>query len=583
LTARRALFLGSLCVLVGLGLIAELRSYAGADSGFLLDEAGRVLRGARLYVDLVDMNPPLIVLLNMAAVLFARVLGVSDILGYRLLFGGLLLALFGLTAWLIRRVLPSELGLRHGMLLLIAFALFDLAGRDFGEREHLILALLVPYLLLATARTLRREIPTSAAIPIGILAGAGFALKPHFVLVWVLTEAYLRLSGAVPWRRLLPETVTVVAFLALHTIAVLVWAPGYLELVGLFAGPYTRFLYDPFWHVLVTGPGALLAVFALLAFAALRAQVRHPEVLTLIALGTLGCLIAGAAQQKGLSYHLYPGFALGAVLLGLVAWDVRTTPGNRVRALYRVLATGSFAALAVVTCVRTAAAAAAPGDESQREHFERLVRLVRARAAGESIYVMSYHIGSAYPLINYSGTRSASRFPQLWMLPAAYMDQLRGDRPLQFHEPEEMSPSERYMNRAVLEDLRDQRPALLVILKNARDLPRNGFRRLDYVAYFSRNPEIARILAGYQLVGDVGDHVVYERIPDGASRTAPPPGVTPGTQDVLPIRRGEGQPLRVGDPESLLAVLVFAAAATISALAGRGRAKRPAETSVQGM
>jgi hypothetical protein len=146
-----------------------------------------------------------------------------------------------------------------------------------------------------------------------------------------------------------------------------------------------------------------------------------------------------------------------------------------------------------------------------------------------------------------------------------------------------MSPSERYMNRAVLEDLRDQRPALLVILKNARDLPRNGFRRLDYVAYFSRNPEIARILAGYQLVGDVGDHVVYERIPDGASRTAPPPGVTPGTQDVLPIRRGEGQPLRVGDPESLLAVLVFAAAATISALAGRGRAKRPAETSVQGM
>jgi hypothetical protein len=196
---------------------------------------------------------------------------------------------------------------------------------------------------------------------------------------------------------------------------------------------------------------------------------------------------------------------------------------------------------------------------------------------------MSYHIASAYPLINYSGTRSASRFPQLWMLPAAYMDQLRGSRPLRFHEPGGMGSSERYMNRAVFEDLRDQRPKLLVILKHARDLPRNGFRRLDYVAYFSRDPGIARLLADYQLVGDVGDHLVYERIPDGAARTAPPPGITPGTRDVLPVARGEGQPLRLGDAQSLLALLAFATGASLAALAGRTRVERVAETPVQGM
>jgi hypothetical protein len=139
------------------------------------------------------------------------------------------------------------------------------------------------------------------------------------------------------------------------------------------------------------------------------------------------------------------------------------------------------------------------------------------------------------------------------------------------------------MNRAVLEDLRDQRPKLLVILKHARDLPRNGFRRLDYVAYFSRDPGIARLLADYQLVGDVGDHLVYERIPDGAARTAPPPGITPGTRDVLPVARGEGQPLRLGDAQSLLALLAFATGASLAALAGRTRVERVAETPVQGM
>ena len=34
--------------------------------------------------------------------------------------------------------------LRRALILLLAFALFPLAGQDFGEREHLVLALVVP-------------------------------------------------------------------------------------------------------------------------------------------------------------------------------------------------------------------------------------------------------------------------------------------------------------------------------------------------------------------------------------------------------------------------------------------------------
>src|SRR5207248_711278 len=85
---------------------------------------------------------------------------------------------------------------------------------------------------------------------------------------------------------------------------------------------------------------------------------------------------------------------------------------------------------------------------------------------GRRGYVMSYLIGSAYPLINYSGVRSASRFAQLWVLPAAYIEQLQGASPLRYRAPAEMGPSERFLNQAVFEDLRDQRPRLLVILRN---------------------------------------------------------------------------------------------------------------------
>ena len=84
LLERRGVFLAAIGLLIALGLAAELRSYPGADAGFLLDEAARVLGGARLYADLVEMNPPLIVGINMAAVLCARAFGLSEIVAYRL-------------------------------------------------------------------------------------------------------------------------------------------------------------------------------------------------------------------------------------------------------------------------------------------------------------------------------------------------------------------------------------------------------------------------------------------------------------------------------------------------------------------
>jgi hypothetical protein len=570
-SASRTAFVAALGLLICLGLASVYRSYAGPDTGFLLDEAARVLAGARLYVDLVDMNPPLIVVLNMAAVLFARQFGLPEILTYRLGCTAALLAVLLLAAWMLRRLLPEELALRRVIVLLLAFALFNLVGQDFGEREHLILALLVPYLLLAAARATGRELPTTEALLIGLLAGSAFALKPHFALLWLAVEGYLRLSRRAAWGRVWPETATIAAFLALYAAAIILWAPGYLQLARLLAGPYTRFLYVPFWQLLLRGPGALITVFALLTAAALRRHTRHPELLDVFALGALVCLVAGAAQQKGFSYHFYPSLALAIVVLGVVAWGSRESLRNWVTSVYRVIAISLLATAVVVVCVRNAVSAVRPTRDAEQVHMERLLPVVRARAGGEGVYVMSYNISSAYPLINYAGAHSASRFAQLWILAAAYMEQLEGSRPLRYRAPGEMSPSERYLNQAVLEDLRDQRPKLLVILQHARDLPMNGFRRLDYIAYFGRDPRIANLLERYQRVADLGDFAVYERIPDGAVRSASPPSVQPGTRDIVPAGQAGGVHVRGNDPGVILVLLAFVTSAICASVFEKSR------------
>ena len=236
-----------------------------------------------------------------------------------------------------------------------------------------------------------------------------------------------------------------------------------------------------------------------------------------------------------------------------------------------MVAVSVLSTVVVVVSVRNASAAIRPERDPEQELMERVLPAVASRGVGERVFVMSYNISSAYPLINYAGSRSASRFPQLWILGSAYIDQLRSDRPLRYHEPAEMGPSERYLNQAVFEDLRDQRPRLLVVLQHARDLPANGFRRLDYVAYFSRDARIAGILDRYQQVADVGDFVVYELVPEGAVRTGPPPSVRPGTLDILQPRQAGTVPVRSGHAGFLLALCAFLVSAVVAAIAERPR------------
>jgi len=555
--------LAAVGALIGVSLAAELTSYARPDIGFLLDAAARVLDGAKLYVDVVEINPPLIVALNLPAVLVARVLDVSPILVYRLGFAAILLASLALAGRYLRWVAPRDVGLRHVGLVLFAFTLFPLSAQDFGQREHLLLAVIVPYVLLNAVRASGRTIPLAEALVIGLATAVGFALKPHFLPLWIGVEAYIRRLAGRSRRQLFPETVAIGLGLVIYGVAVLTVTPDYLRLVALAAGAYNHFLYDPFFHLLVTGRGAVLVWLALLAFGALRREARNVVLWDLLAIAVLTCFLGGAAQQKGLRYHFYPSFGLAVVLLGLVTVDSRSPLRNGVQRIYRVVASAATLTTIVVVALQNVAQVTRLGADEETKRFEQLVALVRARSDGGLLFVMSYHIGSAYPLVNYSGVRSASRFPQLWMLAAAYLDDLKAARPLRYHRPNEMSPAERYLNQAVLADFEAHDPTLLLVLRHGRDLPVNGYRRLDYVRYFSRDLHMADMLARYQRVADIGDYTLYERLAAGQVRTGSPPAIAPGTQDVIRTDR-ESMQLKLQDPTLLVAVLVFAAALVLA-------------------
>ncbi|NNG14963.1 MAG: hypothetical protein HKM89_00695, partial [Gemmatimonadales bacterium] len=170
---RRGVFAWVLAGIVVIGLAAEFVSPPGADNAYLLHAAGRVLDGARLYVDIIEINPPLIVAFNFPPVLIARITGLPDLLVFRIGVGLLLGVSILLSQASLRPIFRGEHRGRRALTLLLAFVLFILPAETFGEREHLMLALVLPYLFLVVARRMGRPAPMPYAHVIGVLAGFG--------------------------------------------------------------------------------------------------------------------------------------------------------------------------------------------------------------------------------------------------------------------------------------------------------------------------------------------------------------------------------------------------------------------------
>jgi hypothetical protein len=533
LLSRRPLYLILLGLLGISAAVAEFQSVLRPDVAFLLYAAERVLGGARLYVDVVEINPPLIIGLNVPAVVLGRTFNVPAALVYRSCVLLLVASSLGISAALLKRLLADSPALRRGALLLAALVLLPMAEVDFGEREHLMLALFLPYAWLVALRARGQTVPAILAGLLGLLVGIGVALKPHFLLAWLGLEIYRRGTVARRLAAPTPESTAVMAVLLAYAVFVLLATPEYLILAAELGPAYSRFLHQPMAELLVTAPGASITLLALLTYLALRQRAAHRELWDVLMVGSLAFFLAGTLQQKGLRYHFYPSFALATMFLGFAVRDARAPLTRTSERLYRVVASAAVLTIAVVALGIALSHAGKRGWGGRPDvPLGRMVEVVRRHAAGSSIFVFSYHIGSTFPLVNYAGVEAASRFPQLWILTAEYVDRMRADEPLRYRTTAEMSPAERYLNEAVLADLERSRPHLLLVLRNARDDPANGLRRLDYLAYFGRDPRFADLFARYQFLDRVGEYVVYRRLGEEEARDAAMPAATPGTLDV---------------------------------------------------
>jgi hypothetical protein len=446
----------------------------------------RILEGQRLYVDILETNPPMAGSVYMFGVVLARAIHARP----EVVTNGLIFLMIAASLALTWRVLRfSSLGERAGgpAAIWAAVVLTILPMYDFGQREHLALIMLLPALAVYVLRANREAVAPWAILIAGLCAATTMNFKPYFVFAvgfCILTAAV----QARDWRVLFaPENWIAAAFVVIHAVCIVAFYPEYFTLIYPLVRDVYLLLKAPLLAILLASATTfwLLAIMVALALQSRRRKVDSAALVMMA--GSLGFAISFFAQGKGWGYHAYPMVALGLLAAGWAIADSgdAQTVSRRLR----------IGAMAVVALIFANACLWFNASVDMRRVQEE-VTLLEPRP---KVLVLSAAAVIGHPMVREVGGTWVSRQQAFWMreivrraLKDGSIDQATADRLAGYVAQE---------RAGLIEDFRKQTPDEVVI----------DDQNSDWGKWAATDPELSLLLKAYVPVKNIDGIEILRR------------------------------------------------------------------------
>lgn len=292
------------------------------DVAIYLEIGDFLLDGKVPYVDYIEVNLPLIHYINVIPVIISRILLTNPIKVFLPLIFILTILCIASIHHSLRTLPPRENVATWAITFGIAiFSLIAFTLNDFGQREHIFVLLFFPYFFIRWNRCEGVDVKARAAILIGISAGIGVLLKPHFVIILAATELYWFLTKRDLKIMLSPELISLVFIGGLYLLHFIVIPTSMRtalfgeHLPSILSG-YSAYGYHRITSLLGCISPIILIIVAFLF--AQRSDKAFQAVTNPLLIFTVSAVVVYIIQRKGWIYHAYPALIGGIFLLSLL-------------------------------------------------------------------------------------------------------------------------------------------------------------------------------------------------------------------------------------------------------------------------
>lgn len=494
-------------------------NHIGIDVSMYLQIGQFLLAGMKPYIDFVDINPPLIMYLNMIPAFLAKFLAIPIIVCFKLI----LVCQILLLSWCLKKILRSlnffsDRERKILISLFIFLSAFLVYFRGQGQREHLFILAFVPFFYLRLGRYGQIQLSTTVATATGFFCGLYACFKPHFLFLVLINELALILIFG--FKHVFKKS-EVFAFIGscLSYFIFLLLLPSevlkafFSELVPLIFKHYDSF--NATTEVFIKENGAFLIyglVSALVLFVA-SLEPNRRKLNRLTAVAVLSALLIFVVQKKGWEYHLVPIlFILGIAQICFVS-IFRKSPSvffrcvslNLILIFSGYIIYGSYIVARIYINKDYLATLPSYGN------YEIKDLVLRHSDEGDFVAIISPSSMYTYPNSLQANRYPASRY--LFMFPMSFFnnpnaDELDETKPYKYRSFNQLLPEEARFIKTLISDYQKTQPKIFVFVNYRQkwDFLPNNFDTFDYM---NANGLWSHFATKYKLVEKEDNYIVY--------------------------------------------------------------------------